>query len=506
MKKILKQVSSVFNTSEENIKENIHCNNDSSVAFYAKSVRKTEGAIISMAKDHKEHFIMVMSPHKDGIITKFSGETIGDSGLFAKRCNLDNRTAGALKEIFPWTNPVALHKNKTIIGYGDRLGVATPGHIASINNYDIKPVLAQQSMKELKQTGRTYNDLLNTTLFKVFQCGYEGGFGADANDLRSINDVNTALAAGMTMITLNLAPSMNSNVILWTEDRINEEFEKLPNSFKTHIEEEYFDKIFHIGSNTITFGSLTSKRSAIMYHEGIMHAKNIYDHLKENCGDNFDFEISVDETRYPTWPECHLFIINELKSLGVEISAFAPHFIGSFKRGIDYIGNIDEFSEHFAMHAEIAKVYGNYKISIHNGNKKYKTYPIINKLTDNNFHLKTSCDSWLNAIQLIAKNDPTLYRVIHTEIFNNLDKLEKLYKLPLHLDKIPSLDSIYDDELSELLMHEELKQILSISYGIVLNTQTINPLLFSFLKEYDEEYHTSIHKTYTSYYDALKLK
>lgn len=40
-------------------------------------------------------------------------------------------------------------------GFGDRLGIATPGHIAAVRGTGFAPVFAQQSVRENARTGRT---------------------------------------------------------------------------------------------------------------------------------------------------------------------------------------------------------------------------------------------------------------------------------------------------------------------------------------------------------------
>jgi hypothetical protein len=40
-------------------------------------------------------------------------------------------------------------------GFGDRLGLATPGHIAAVRGTGFAPVFAQQSVRENGRTGRT---------------------------------------------------------------------------------------------------------------------------------------------------------------------------------------------------------------------------------------------------------------------------------------------------------------------------------------------------------------
>jgi hypothetical protein len=39
-------------------------------------------------------------------------------------------------------------------GFGDRLGLATPGHLDALKGSRFAPVFAQQSIRELKRTGR----------------------------------------------------------------------------------------------------------------------------------------------------------------------------------------------------------------------------------------------------------------------------------------------------------------------------------------------------------------
>ena len=40
-------------------------------------------------------------------------------------------------------------------GFGDRLGLATPAHIAAVRGTPFAPVFAQQSVRENARTGRT---------------------------------------------------------------------------------------------------------------------------------------------------------------------------------------------------------------------------------------------------------------------------------------------------------------------------------------------------------------
>ncbi len=81
--------------------------------------------------------------------------------------------------LFPYTKPVPLRKYPFTIGAGDRLGMATPGHIRAVEKFNVRPVLAQQSVRENGQTGRDFREMIRDTAWSVFQENYRRGYGAD---------------------------------------------------------------------------------------------------------------------------------------------------------------------------------------------------------------------------------------------------------------------------------------------------------------------------------------
>ena len=90
----------------------------------------------------------------------------------------------------------------TSAGTGDRLGVATPGQAAAFGaNPGIFPVLAQQSARELMRTGRSFGDVVDAATLGVLASGWRTGYGADADHLKSIADIDAGIEAGCTMFT-----------------------------------------------------------------------------------------------------------------------------------------------------------------------------------------------------------------------------------------------------------------------------------------------------------------
>jgi hypothetical protein len=209
-------------------------------------------------------------------------------------------------------------------------------------------------------------------------------------------------------------------------------------------------------------------------------------HLQKHRGKEYDLEISIDETTTPTLPTHHLFIINELIHREISITSLAPKFIGDFQKAIDYLGNINKFEEDFKIHCDIAKKYGNYKISIHSGSDKFSIYPIIGKYTDLRVHVKTAGTSWLEAIRCIAKCNPNLYRKMHAKALHYYNDALKYYHITADISKIKDLKDVQDTNLIEYLEGDESRQLLHITYGSLLNDPEIREDFFNTLHEYED--------------------
>src|SRR5580658_5892123 len=63
-------------------------------------------------------------------------------------------------------------------GFGDRFGLATPGHLAAARKFDFAPIFAQQSIRELERTQRTAQQVVKSAINALAQRGYDGKWGA----------------------------------------------------------------------------------------------------------------------------------------------------------------------------------------------------------------------------------------------------------------------------------------------------------------------------------------
>jgi hypothetical protein len=371
---------------------------------------------------------------------------------------------------------------------GDRLGLASAGHIRSARKFSVSPVLAQQSIRELDMTHRTFGDVVADAAFLVLQEGFEEGWGADGDHLKNLPSIDRALAQEMPMITLDLTEVMRPEVADFTADQVDADFAQLSEAEQKRIDEDYSDKTYSVGRFSLTFTQLEARRCAVMYGPALDFAKEVDQYLRKHRGDQYDLEISIDETTTPTLPEHHYFFARELSHREVTVNSLAPRFIGEFQKAIDYIGDLGDFENQFEIHSEIARAYGHYKISVHSGSDKLSVYPVVGRLTDMRLHLKTSGTSWLEALRVLAIHRPKLYREIHSRAVDYAPEALKLYHITADFSSVADLDAVSDAELPDYLDDPNARQLLHIAYGGIIPHHELRPKLYQALYELEEEY------------------
>ncbi len=503
---VLAQFGSLIGQHEDKIKNYFRKNNTPEFYLYPESIVKIEDCVIAAGRNLFERFILVISAHKNGLIGQFEGTVFDVDGVYVKLADRNNDNINILKARIPWLNPISLKAFKTTIGCGDRIGLATPGHLLAIRNFDVAPVLAQQSIRELSLTGRTYRDVVNDAAFGVFQFGYRKGYGADGDHLKTMKDIAIAVDEGMPMITLDLTDYLNVEALNYTYSEVINKFEKLSSDFKNRILTSYLSKKFILKSGVeLNLNEETLKRCALIYSAAIDFSFEVNSYLQNRRGSEFDLEISIDETSVPTLPEHHLYVIKELLYRNVIPSSIAPKFIGEFQKGIDYIGDVDEFEKQFILHCDIAATFGSYKISVHSGSDKFKIFSFIGKHTNGYFHLKTAGTSWLEALRVISIEEPFLFYRIYKKAIETFPEALKLYHISSKLSDMPDIIGIQPQFYPELLENIYTRQLLHITYGYILRCQSRGYYFFSAMHSFENEYYYALKSHFTNHLNALKV-
>ena len=486
--------------------------------IYPKSFTSRDGLKYGLIRTEEGKKFAVLGEKTPVLADPFQGKSYHQASTL-KICDLSHENTRCLMERFPFTKPVSLREYPVTIGTGDRVGVATPGHIRAVRKFEVRPVLAQQSVRENTQTGRSFREVVGDAAWAVFQEGYRDGYGADGDHLKSLDEINKALDAGVSMITLDLSEKLNPEAFHYPKEQVDAQF-------KREIDRGDAEVLLHLflakefrfkgphGAFTIQFDEESAKRNILLFHKAIEFSEEVYQFVFSRFGNRraVDFEISVDETPFPTTPENHLFFIIALSHRGVKIDALAPRFIGEFQKAIDYRGPLEDFRRQFYHHVLIAQDYGNYKISIHSGSDKFSVFPHIGELAEGGLHLKTAGTSWLEAVRLLASISPSLYREMHRWALSKFGEASKLYHVSTDLNRIPKLEELRDPELPTLLDLEDSRQLLHITYGYLLNAKDgrgrylFKHKLYQILSQYEENYWSFLEQHIGKHLDALGVR
>jgi len=442
---------------------------------YPQSLYEKEGSYLFITRIEGEKRLVILN--KGAVFSQFTGAEHNIDGYDVKLVELNHQNAVMLREIFSFTNPVSFGREGASLGLGDRLGIASPGHIQTVRGTGVRPVLAQQSKRELMLTGRSYQDVLDDVSWAVFQEGYEDGFGADGDHLKEKEDIKEVLKLGYSMITLDCSDYIDNQVTGMSPGEIEVKYQVLSSEIRETFEKEYLGKTFTIGNKELAFKQDELREIVLVYRKMLGFVKEVYSELIEPMDRSIDFEVSIDETETPTTPQAHYFVVNELKKSGIEVNSLAPRFCGEFQKGIDYIGNLQQFEQEFEIHALIADHFG-YKMSIHSGSDKFSVFPIIGKYTAGRVHVKTAGTNWLEAMKVIASKEPRLYRRIHQYALDNFEEATRYYHVTTDLDNIPDLSELADEDLPSLFDNNDGRQLIHITYGLILQAREGGNYLF----------------------------
>ncbi|MFQ5593854.1 MAG: tagaturonate epimerase family protein [Anaerolineae bacterium] len=444
-----------------------------SLVVYPRSITAAGRRLFFLGRRDSEKWLGIVS-HSN--MLGFDGDqrsVMLDQRPYAlKLCPTNHSNAVALRDKLPFTVPTVLGLRKSV-GLGDRLGLATPGHVWAMRRHSLAPIFAQQSIREMTRTGRTPEEVLDDATWGVFQAGWRDGFGADADHLKTVYDIDRCVAAGFTFFTVDPGDHVDDAADTDSPAILEAKVASLPwlvlNGSPADLRDLYLGRRFHVGDFSLTFDEESLLQAAAKYGRAIAHTAVMYRHLAERMGARpFEFEMSVDETETPTSVLEHFFVASELRRLGVEWVSLAPRFVGRFEKGVDYIGDMAAFEASFAQHVAVMRHLGPYKLSLHSGSDKFSIYPIVARHAGDLVHLKTAGTSYLEALRAIANIDPKLFRDILAFALDRYAEDRATYHVSADASRVPRPDQLTAEELASVLDQFDGRQVLHVTFGSVL--------------------------------------
>lgn len=412
------------------------------------------------------------------VTAPFEGERHECDGQAALVAPLTPRNAAALRAAMPSMVPTILGLS-TSAGLGDRLGLATPGHVRALRRAGgaVRPIFAQQSIREMTRTGRSPRVVMDDALWGAFEAGWHDGFGADADHLKTPADVEACAAEGFTFFTIDPGEHVDGRADTASPAELQAAAGTLPwKDLETDLASmiaRFAGQTIDLDSGPLTIDEMSVCRAAVKYGRAIAHIARMFRCVQTATGGRpFELEVSVDETETPTSHAEHVVIATELCRLGVRWVSLAPRFVGRFEKGVDYIGDLAAFEADVRVHAAIARAFGPYKISLHSGSDKFSIYGLVARETRGVVHLKTAGTSYLEALRAVAAVSPALFRTIYAFARERYDVDKASYHVSASVDRTPRPGDVADADLASLLENFDAREVLHVTFGSVLTSRT----------------------------------
>jgi hypothetical protein len=210
------------------------------------------------------------------------------------------------------------------------------------------------------------------------------------------------------------------------------------------------------------------------YLFAVQEAGRIYRYIEQKKGaGHFVPEVSMDETDQPQSPVDLLFILAAMAAEKIPAQTIAPKFTGRFNKGVDYVGDLQQFEKEFnddlsviAFAVKEFNLPANLKLSVHSGSDKFSLYgPIGRAVRKHNagLHLKTAGTTWLEElIGLAAAGGQGLdiARDVYAQALSRFDELCGPYAtvIDINRSKLPTAQEVgswTSDQFTHALRHDQ---------------------------------------------------
>lgn len=433
---------------------------------------------------------------------------------------MDDAAMERARQTQPSLRPVTLGLAPSF-GFGDRTGLATPGHVQALKRSGgrIKPIFPQQSIREMSRTARTPRQVMDEALFGMLQAGYTGPTGADADHLKTPADIEATASVGFTFFTIDPSGEVDPGADQYSESVLRGKFVAIKGEIPWF--DNYLGRSIRLSSgSTIQLDEQACMRAAVKYGRAINRAVELASHIakvNQAAGQDYEIELSVDETDQPTTLAEHFIIADQCLSGGMKLVSLAPRYVGDFEKGVDFKGDLGRLERSMLDHTAIAAMLGPYKLSLHSGSDKLSIYRPFARATRGMFHVKTAGTSYLEALRVVARHDEALFRRIIDFSRGRYMTDRATYHVSATLEGVPPSEAVSDPHKLEQLYLEcwedvpegrgftaPGRQILHCTFGSVLLDPTLGPALQDILQSHGETYTQVLAEHFARHLRALE--
>jgi len=373
---------------------------------------------------------------------------------------------------------------KYSFGIGDRFGQQGPAQLAAIirareQGIEITPVW-NKSEREHRIIGSVPADTRSEAEAAVAECGWRGSYFVDADHI-GLHNIE-AFVECSDFFTIDVAEFIAKRAEA-------DEIEAFVGKYKGLTGRLQIEALE--GSWEVTEAQL--RAIAGKYLLAVKQAGRIYRRIAEaKQAGSVVIEVSMDETDEPQSPVELLFILAAIADEGIPVATIAPKFCGRFNKGVDYVGDVEQFAREFCADLAVVRfaveqfgLPAGLKLSVHSGSDKFSLYPVIHEALrrfDAGLHVKTAGTTWLQELAGLAVAGPEgleIAREVYIDALKRIDELIEPYETVVDIDRenLPSAEQVlrWDGrEFAAALQHEpgctrynrDFRQLLHIAYKI----------------------------------------
>ncbi|MBN1848040.1 MAG: hypothetical protein JW932_05595 [Deltaproteobacteria bacterium] len=319
------------------------------ISVYPRSISAADHRLYFLGRRENEKYVGIITKNERSgpALISFNPVQVSNTALQMAVIPADAKASDFLKTALPFLRPRIVGKDPSI-GCGDRLGLATPGHVCALVKTQLGAVLCQQSVRENSRTGRSPRQVLDDAMWGAWQEGWRKGYGADADHLKTASQIDTFVESGYTFFTADVGDHLDNKVDRADTATVEAKVAALPwdrlQSTASDLIHRLTRRPVELDGSTVDLTRADILRAAAKHGAAVAQAYEMYQHLCHVMGQGaFEFEISIDETETATTLAEHIYMADELTRLGVVCASLAPRFVGTFEKGVDYIGDVNTF-------------------------------------------------------------------------------------------------------------------------------------------------------------------
>ena len=310
--------------------------------------------------------------------------------------------------------------------------------------------------------------------------GWKGQYCVDADHINM--DTVDAFASCSDFFTLDVADYIGKDVSQAENDKFVSKYSK----YIGELSIPGIDTPFQINEDFL-------KNIASTFLFAAQEAGKIYRRISDLKGnEDFIAEVSMDEVEDPQTPAELFFILAAIADAGIPAQTIAPKFTGRFNKGVDYVGDVDQFAREFEEDILVIQQaiieFGlpkNLKLSVHSGSDKFSIYKPIRELTkkyDTGVHVKTAGTTWLEELIGLAEagnEGLELAKAIYAKALSRFDELTGPYAtvIDVQIEALPTADDVNDwsgKKFADTLRHDQsnvdfnpqFRQLLHCAYKV----------------------------------------